>query len=236
MSSQTKTSIPPELHQFLQHKDEEYRHHLNQLDLFDPHKTKEWDKTQKAKFAAVFYHTRGHFINFMWYIANFAEDEAIKAVVMENIHEEIGIGNKFSHEKLYERFAQECGVNIHEEIIDETHYVSFARAFNQQHLAWLAKHSTKAQFAAFSAYERLDNIDYPFLTSLAESIGISPSGLTFFRVHMFVEHFDSTLDKLLPIWQDSPETLQQAVAFIYDHQHTMWRKFSDYICLKHYEN
>lgn len=217
------------LQNFLSKVDTDYRQSLTTIALYDPEQTSTWDKEQKKIFAATFYHLRGHFINFLWYLANFASNEQTKKIILDNIHEEIGIGNCFSHEKLYERFAKECGVDIHDEIVHETNYLPFAKNFNKSHMQWLATHGELERIAAFAAYERLDNVDYPYLTQMAESLNLSAHALTFFRVHTHVEHFESTLELILPIWEKSPDILINSFHFIYTNQLQMWNNLSNYI-------
>lgn len=122
-------------------------------------------------------------------------------------------------------------MSISDEIINETHYLPFAKQFNKDHLSWLAGHDEEERFAAFAAYERLDNIDYPHLTEFAASLGISSKGLAFFRVHSHVEHFSSTLEKLLPLWEPACEKIKNAFDFIYSHQLQMWQRLSEEIFL-----
>lgn len=222
-------AIPDNFKQFLLSVDAVYRKKFMLIDLFNRDKTPSLSALQKKEFAAIFYHIRGHFIDFMWYIANFSTNQKIKDLVLLNIHEEIGIGNKFSHEKLYERFALECGVNIHHEIVNQTGYLPFAMDFNKEHIRWLSEHDCDEQFAAFSSYERLDNIDYFYLEQFAESLDLSSEAKTFFRVHRHVEHFDTTVETLLPLWEKSQSKVKKAFTFIYSHQLTMWQQLSDVI-------
>lgn len=218
--------ITVSLKHFLQELDDNYRSKLSLLPIFDPEQTATWNKEQKKYFAAVFYHLRGHFINFMWYIANFSANEQTKKVVMNNIHEELGLGSQFSHERLYERFANECGVNIHDEIVTEEHYLPFAKEFNKTHLKWLSLHDYDERIAAFAAYERLDNLDYRCLVELAKSLRLSQQAMTFFNVHVHVHHFDSALELILPIWQNAPEKMTLSFDFIFSHQYRMWENLS----------
>ncbi|CAM3020953.1 Uncharacterised protein [Legionella steigerwaltii] len=217
------------LQHFLHQADLDYRQSLSFIPLFDPEKTCSWSATQKKNFASIFYHLRGHFINFVWYIANFSCSELTKKIILENIHEELGIGSRFSHEMLFERFAKECGVDIHDEIINETNYLPFAKGFNKTHLQWLAEHDEEERIAAFAAYERLDNLDYLHLVQLADSINLSQHASTFFKVHAHVTHFDSTLELILPIWEKNPDKVIQSLHFIYTHQHQMWRNLSNHV-------
>ncbi|KTD21746.1 Pyrroloquinoline quinone (Coenzyme PQQ) biosynthesis protein C [Legionella londiniensis] len=218
-----------DFHSFLSQVDNSYHERIAKIDLFDTNKTKNWNAGQKKKFAAVFYHLRGYFIEFMWYLANFAEDERIKKIVIDNITEELGMGTKFSHEALYERFAKACGVDIHEEILSKTHYLPFAKEFNHTHIRWLKEHDPLSRFAAFAAYERLDNIDYRNLFDFVRTLDLPSKAHAFFRVHVFVEHFESTFDLLMEIWRECPEKVINAFQFIYSHQYNMWQNLSDAI-------
>lgn len=214
---------------FIDEMDSSYHQSIANIPLFDTKQTQLWTPDQKHKFAAVFYHLRGYFIDFMWYLANFTKDDRIKNVVFDNIQEELGLGGKHSHEQLYARFAEACGVNIHQEIIHKTHYLPFAREFNQNHLCWLSEHDYLSQFAAFAAYERLDNIDYRNLLEFAYSLDLPRQAHAFFRVHVYVEHFESTLDLLMETWQKNPEKVREAFQFIYAHQTNMWQTLSNTI-------
>lgn len=222
-------TLPPTFSQFLNQVDSAYRQKITGISLFDKEKTAVWNQNQKRMFAAILYHARGHFINFMWFIANFAPDSLSKSIILENIKEEVGTKNKISHEKLYAYFANEFGVDICEELIYEPHYRPFVKQFNKGHLAWLTAHDAEEQIAAFAAYERLDNIDYIYLTECALSLGTSSKGMIFFKVHTHVEHFSSVLVRLLPIWDKAPDKIETAFEFIYSHQLEMWQKLSDEI-------
>ncbi|MCP0913477.1 MULTISPECIES: iron-containing redox enzyme family protein [Legionella] len=219
-----------EFYNFLEETDSQYRQQLVKLPLFDITHTATWEDSQKKAFAAVFYHIRGHFVNFMWYVANFADDLRIKKIIFENIQEELGIDNRISHEKLYVRFAEVCGVDVQHEIAYESNYLPFARKFNQTHLQWLTEHSLQEQFATFAAYEKLDNTDYPYLTALAQSLAIPNDALTFFKVHERVNHFDVTTEILKEIWIADAEKVKKSFNFIYSHQLNMWQELSNMLC------
>lgn len=227
MHEDISLSLPKSLNHFLFQSDLDYKNSLKSIRLFHPEYATLWDDNLKKMFASIFYHLRGHFINFAWYIANFSDNDAAKQVIIKNIHEEIGIGNRFSHEKLYERFAKECGVDIHDEIVNETNYMPFAKEFNKTHLSWLSQHDPKAHLCAFAAYERLDNLDYPLLVELAQSMKISQHATTFFNVHTHVDHFDTMLQLIVPIWEESPQRLIESFHFIQTHQLKMWEQFSN---------
>ncbi|WED44451.1 iron-containing redox enzyme family protein [Legionella cardiaca] len=229
MSNTNVRKIPSTFAKFLEKIDDSYRQRMHMISLFDKTRTSKLSDGKKNFFAGVFYHLRGHFIEFMWYVANFSNDEYTKKIILENIHEELGPGTRFSHEKLYENFAKECQVDIHDEIVNETHYLPFAKEFNKGHLRWLATHDADERLATFAAYERLDNIDYHYLTGFAQSLNLSSSASAFFHVHMHVEHFESTIGKLAPIWEHSEDKVKNSFNFIYSHQLKMWEDFSDII-------
>ncbi|MFT4059753.1 MAG: hypothetical protein QM652_09410 [Legionella sp.] len=222
-------NLPLTLNEFLTQRDQKYRNQLITIPLFNPTQTAQWTLEQKKFFAGLLYHIRGQFINFMWYVANFAPDTITKAIIIDNIKEELGLGNKYSHEQLYGFFTHECGIDIHDEIANETHYLPFAKKFNKDHVKWLVAHDADERIAAFAAYERLDNIDYPFLSECAQSLNISPHGKIFFDVHSAVGHFSAVLEKLLPIWEFNSEKVKEAFDFIYTHQLSMWQQVSAHI-------
>ena len=229
MSENIIFTIPADFERFLATVDNNYRQQLLTIDLFNDVKTAALNPMQKKKFAAVFYHIRGHFIDFMWYIANFTPDADVKEIILQNIQEEMGIGSLVSHEKLYERFAKACGVDIHHELVHQTYFLPFAKEFNKEHLRWLSEHDADEQFVALASYERLDNIDYVYLDQFANSLNLPQQAKTFFKVHIHVQHFNSTLEKLLPIWKATPKKVVDAFDFIYSHQYRMWQQLSDIV-------
>lgn len=235
MPEKISANIPETLNHFLVKTDQEYQEELSSLALFNVAMTREWSDHQKQSFAAIFYHLRGHFINFAWYIANFTTNENTKTLILNNMKEELGVGSRFSHELLYERFAKECHVDIHNEIIHETNYLPFAKEFNKSHLQWISVHDQDERLAAFAAYERLDNIDYPHLLNMAKSLGLSQQALAFFNVHVHVDHFDSTLELLMPIWEQNPNKVKRSFEFIYSNQLRMWRQLANQVFSDHFK-
>jgi hypothetical protein len=116
-----------------------------------------------------------------------------------------------------------------DEYLEESSYLDFAKEFNKGHIRWLSNHDADERFAAFAAYERLDNIDYNYLFELASNLGTSKKGLIFFKVHTVVTHFQSTEEKLLKIWSNNPQKVENAFNFIASHQINMWYKLSELI-------
>jgi len=218
-----------EFRDFIYAKDSEYREQIGSLTLFRPDLTGTWSVLDKQRFASVFYHIRGYFIEFMWYIANFTDSETVKTIIMDNMHEELGVNGKLSHEQLYANFASFCGIDIQDEIINKTNYLPFVRQYNKEHIRWLQQHSNSGRLAAFAAYERLDNIDYHYLYQLSDAMELSKSAKTFFKVHTLVEHFEPTIDLLKTGWAENAHEIKEAFAFIYSHQLNMWRQLSDFM-------
>lgn len=227
MMEKFNDGMPTDLANYLENRDKIYQRDLKKIDLFDPKKTATWSFEQKQKFAGAFYHVRGHFIQFMWYIANFSTDPGFKAVIVENIQEELGSPNKCSHEYLYSLFAKECGIDIHDEIMNETHYLPEIKKINDTLLKWLIEHDEDTRMATFSAYERLDNLDYTHLLQMAQSLNVSKKALTFYNVHIHASHFDSTLKQLTTLWEQVPNKVTLAFEFIYETQLNMWQSLSD---------
>lgn len=225
----TRFGCNRQLHRYLEQIDNRYLASTQKIDLFNPEFSLQWTKQRKEAFAGVFYHLRGHFVNFMWYVANFTSNSAIKQMILDNYAEELGLEHNKSHEALYGDFAAACHINIHDEIVEQTHNVKFVRDFNQNHLRWLSQHSHAAQFAAFSAYERLDNIDYPLLHRLASQFNLTEKELLFFRVHFDVEHFDSTFPVLEKLWCSEQQDVCTAFEFIYSTQIAMWQQLNDFL-------
>lgn len=217
------------LTEFLNNSDTHYLNSIKSLSLFQGDQTSAWTVEQKKHFAAVFYHLRGHFINFAWYVGNFCTNNEFKKTIISNLEEELGLNQPGSHEFLYQQFAQQCGVDIQDEIINETHYFPCAKEYNKGHLKWLSHHDEEERLAAFAAYERLDNLDYPCLAAMASTLNLPAPALTFFKVHINVSHFDATLELLKPLWNKQPEKIIKAFEFIYSTQAQMWSMLSQQI-------
>jgi hypothetical protein len=219
----------PELLNFLNEWDDYYKNQVITIPIFDYTKTSQWTIEQKAHFVKVFYHCRGHFHELLWFIGCYAPDKKAKDIIIRNIIDEIG-EHGLSHEKLYGITAQAVGVDITKEYIDQEGYLPFAKAFNRGHLQWLNDHNWHGKISAFAALERLDNVDYVKGKELAESLGLKGKELTFFNVHIHVDHFGDVLrEVLVDVWNNDPIAVKEAFYFIADHQLKMWRDLSDEI-------
>jgi hypothetical protein len=207
---------------FLMDWDKEYQEKLNQIDMFNPTYNTTWTKAQAQYFAKVFYHSRGHFNELLWQLGNFAPNKAIKSIILHNIAEEFN-GNDLSHEQLYLDFAESLGLDLSTERIEERYYLDSIRTFNLSHLLELKQYDWQGGFALFSAYERLDKIDYEALMHLPLT------DHKFFRLHRDAKHFDKTYNVLIDIWKRNMQVIKVAFAFVARTQITMWKDLSDAI-------
>ena len=214
--------------EFIDTWDLQYKRQISSIKLFSAVSDCALTQKQKVYFVKVFYHIRGHFHDFLWHMGNHAPNGPAKKIILENISEEFG-GDRYSHEQLYYNFSKSLGVDIKQEIVSESAYDEFVINFNKGHLEWLIKNDWISNLAAFSAYEHLDNIDYPVLSSLARRIGTPDHALLFFTVHEKVKHFDSLLEVLLDAWVLSSEKVIQGFEFISRHQLAMWNGLSNKI-------
>ncbi|MBA3537165.1 MAG: iron-containing redox enzyme family protein [Tatlockia sp.] len=212
--------------EFITNWDLAYEREIQHIKLFNEQYNCTLSEKQKAYFVKAFYHIRGHFHDFLWFMGNIAPDIQIKEIIINNIAEEFG-GNYGSHEKLYYLFAESMNIDIQEEIENETTYEHYIAQFNKGHLNWLRKHEWLSCLAAFAAYEHLDNIDYRTLSLLARNIGTSSRGLTFFKVHEKVSHFSALSDLLENAWLENSEKIKKGFNFIGSHQLRMWNQLSD---------
>ncbi len=215
---------------YMQKWEEDYARVVRALPLFNPTITKDWTIATRRQFVRLFYHIRGHFFKFLWELGNEAPSEAAKEKVLDNIREEFG-GAGYSHEELYYIFAQALGVDdIKSEWLDEIHHLPHIKTYNKKHLTWLSTQPWEGKWAAFAAYEKLDNIDYVHLYDLAESFELERRELAFFKVHQQADHFDRLHHDLHSLWSQDCERVQQAFAFIGSHQSAMWTWLSGALC------
>jgi hypothetical protein len=216
------------LNSFLMEWDRDYKSRTENIELFNLGLTQNWTKDQKIYFAKVFYHARGHFHDFLWFIGNHATSKTVKDIVLKNIAEEMN-GSARSHEQLYVDFAKCVGADLVSEFIEEETYLDSIKEFNKGHLYWLNSHDDESRFSAFSAYERLDNIDYKALLSLIMTLNLPPKAQLFFKVHARVQHFETTENELKKIWARNPKKIKEAFQFISRHQIKMWNDLSNSI-------
>lgn len=216
------------LDQFIDDWKMEYESQAATIPLFDIITTSHWTQEQRKYFIKAFYHIRGHFINFMWFLGNTTPSVELKNIILDNIREEFGEKGP-SHESMYFEFAKSFGVDLGREFLDQSYMESYLEEFNREHLEWLFKSSWEARVGAFSAYEKLDNVDYSALLDLAKSLKTPSTGLSFFIVHSRAEHFERTEAILRKAWESDREAVKRAFCFIGDHQLQIWNQLSDQI-------
>ncbi|MEI6728974.1 MAG: iron-containing redox enzyme family protein [bacterium] len=209
---------------FLATWDDQYQTQILKIPLFQERSS--LNLYQQKKFAAVFYHLRGHFYRFLWYLAGRAPDNRYKKIVLANISEEFG-GQLDSHEELYWEFCKALNVNISEEILNPKFNLKFTELFNQTHLEFILKENWPAAWAAFAAYERLDNIDYANLKNLALKFDLPAKALKFFEVHTKVTHFEKTEPLLSNLYLENFDEVKKGFEFISKHQIQMWKNLSE---------
>ena len=228
MTGDNALQITETLSSFIDGQNSQYQNAVDKLPLFDPQRVANFDLKTKQSFVRIFYHIRGHFHHFLWFMLNFAPNQKEKEIILDNIREEAG-GNKLSHEALYHIFAKQFDVDVMDEYVNKTHCLPFVNQFNHQHIAWLSQHDWPHQLSAFAAYEKLDNIDYHKLYQLAMALGAEGQSLIFFKIHTQVQHFESTLDSLNEVWLQNSNIVKDAFSFIYQNQLTVWQNLSDYL-------
>ena len=214
------------LEKFLKEWDKNTKEEHKKIKLFNTKLTSKWSTIQRQYFVKIFYHARGHFLDFLWLMGNTAPDMNNKKIILNNITEEFG-GTGKSHERLYWDFAKGFGVDMDNEFLRENNYLPFIREFNKKHIEWLIGNDWESRMLTFMAYERLDNIDYEDLFQLAKSLGIKGNALQFFEVHREVMHFEMASKELKVFWQKNPRKVREAFNFIGDHQIWMWKNLSD---------
>jgi len=220
---------------FLRLWDHDYARAAQAIALFDQTKPLEWTPAQQEFFARALYHSRGHFYKFLWYLGSISPSKECKEVILANIKDEFGICadgvSRFSHEQLYWNFAEAVGLDkntlIREEVLAEATNLPFIREFNEGHLDYILTQPWNYVWAAFSAYERLDNLDYENLYRLAVRLGVSGKALVFYEVHREVEHYEAATPLLEEIWRRNPDAVRGGFEFIASHQIKVWQRMSD---------
>lgn len=217
------------IEQFLAAWDVEYKRQAEKLDLFKAEITGKWNEAQRKKFIQLLYHQRGHFDDILWFMGNFSPDSNTKEMILENIRDEFGRGQR-SHEKLYLDFARDMGVDLTDELIDEKFYLPFLKEYNKGQLRWLRDHDWNHRLVAFAAIERLDNVDYTFLKNIVTSFGVEKVDLVFFDAHIDVKHFDNVSNNgLFELWRSQAELVKSVFNFIKDYQLDIWKKILEAI-------
>jgi len=211
---------------FLQSWDATMAAEAAKIPIFRPELVKSWSAAQRQTFVQLLYHQRAHFHDVLWLMASSAPDSESREVILANIHEEVGKFGR-SHESLYQDFAQDHGIDLSVEFVEEEFYEPFLRDYNRGHLRWLVAAPWLKRLVGFAVIERLDNVDYKSLLETARAMGTSPEALKFFKVHVAVQHFDAVgLEKLSSIWEASRPMVQEVFAELGAYQLEIWRKLA----------
>ena len=214
------------LKSFLASWDQSYQQQAEGIPIFDTMLTSQLNTEQVKHFIRLLYHQRAHFDDVLWYMGNFAPDAESKEMIIENIRDEMGKGGR-SHESLYLDFAASMGVDLTDELLEEKYYLPFLKEYNHGHLKWFRDHDWSHRLTAFAAIERLDNLDYTNLKNTAESFGVEESKLLFFKVHMYVKHYESLEDsEFSTLWNDKHELVRDVFNFIGKYQIDIWKRIS----------
>jgi hypothetical protein len=219
-SYKTEHLLQSNLDDFLSSWDAAYKTQIKDIDLFHPSIASQYTAEQMQYFVKIFYHSRGHFKDFLWHLGNHAPNDRLKQIILKNIEEEFN-NDCLSHEQMYLNFAKKMKVDLTDVILKEDCYLPEIRAFNNGHVQWMYKQPWPVQFAAFSAYERLDTTDYEALTALF------PEDHVFFRIHREAKHFDKTYQELVAIWDEDPGHVHIAFDYIAKTQTKMWKDMAN---------
>jgi hypothetical protein len=211
---------PQTLSEYTANWSKKYKQMLDKNELFQSGFAKNLTLEQRQKFIKYFYHIRGNFYTFLWFIGSLAPDVKYRKIALGNIVEEFGV--TMSHEQWYMEFAAAHGVDLKTEIIQEKFNHGFIKTYNKGYIDYIINHDFDLAWSVFSAYELLDNQDYPSLQKFAKNIGTDTKSLTFFRIHANGNHYDSTHTLLQEIWDKDSEKAKQAFEFVAAHQLNMW--------------
>lgn len=212
---------PIDLSSYIENIINSYSDKVRKLPLFADDFARCLTLKQKKLFIKIFYHARGKFHDFLWYVGSNTQNAKVKKIVIQNIAEEFN-GSAASHEEMYMYFANYFNVNLTKEFLKNKYYIKSVRDFNNNHINYLVNHNDDHRISAFSAYEKLDNIDYPFLLKFASNMGAKGKALIFFKIHAAVEHFESTRGMLDSIWKKNSDAVKKSFEFITNNQLFLW--------------
>lgn len=216
-----------DLETFMNEWDLNYKEGQDAIPLFKLREEKPLNKEQQIYFAKVFYHLfRMSIQDILWFMASHAPDRRSKEIIIENIKEELGAKGR-SHELLYVDFAESIGADLSNEYLEKQTYPEFAKNYNKGYKKWLLEHDWDGCISAFTALERLDNMEFSALLSLAESFGANEKALIFFKVHAQAQHFEQVSQALFPVWEKNPNKVKEAFTFVANQELEMLQQLSD---------
>jgi hypothetical protein len=214
------------------------------LRMFDIALTAQFTRKQQQRFFIKFDPLRRYFPGLLGMLISMAPDQESKQVLLGNLAEEAGISEDgqslVSHDDLYAISAQAVGVDILAEVAAGRTKSAYADEFNEKFLAWIisqrARYGPKKDWrriwAAFCAYELLDNVDYPAFLKMAQSFALTGTALKFFEIHCVVGHYGQGRKLLQKIWTKHPEDVRAGFAFIKKLQLTAFKALDEELCGK----
>lgn len=219
-----------ELSLFLQEWDQAYNEKQQMNPLFQERAANEWSEPQKQEYVGALYHIRGHFHELLWEMGVTAPNSEFKEMIMDNIRDEFG-GSGLSHEQMYFLFAERFGLNLQNELLDNKYYYPFVQEYQKTVLSWFKSQKWDSKFAAFCAIERLDNVDYVNLKTVAMGLGgLSAKELAFFVIHINVVHFGKDMqERLAEIWNRDSTIVKEAFEVVFNVQTGIWRNLHEHV-------
>ncbi len=208
------------------------------IPLFKPELTARFTLAQQRAFIVIFDELRRHFTGLLGHLAELAPQQSYKRVLRENWIEENGVGGApglKSHDHWYRLSARALGINILKERLGGCAKRPYTEKFNRRFFQWIIRQIViygwargwQRIWAAYCAYELLDNVDYPAFLKMAESFGLTGKALKFFEIHCAVEHYGQGRKLLEAIWHRHPEDVRAGFAFIKQLQLTAFKALSE---------
>lgn len=224
LQAENEELISSQFNDFLNDWDHRYQSVVSKNPLFDNKITASWTSQQKQLLVGYLYHIRGHFHDLLWEMGTSAPSSEYKEMIITNIRDEFG-GRGLSHEHMYFLFARHFNIELQNELVENRYYADFIREYQKTVLLWFKQQTWDKKLAAFAAVERLDNIDYANLLSLARSLGqLAPKQEAFFIIHINVAHFSEAIKaSLLTTWKKSRAIIEESFAIVLDIQTAMWQ-------------
>ena len=79
------TTIATSFKKFLEDWDVGYKNKIKDIDLFNAEVISKYSNEQRSYVVKIFYHSRGHFKDFLWHLGNHAPSKVIKDIILKNI-------------------------------------------------------------------------------------------------------------------------------------------------------
>lgn len=223
---------------------EGYRREQQTLQMFNPKITAQFTYQSQCRFFSIFDELRWHFTGLLGYLAGMAPNKAYRDVLHRNWCEENGAGTRakaWSHDELYRISAAAVGLDLFQDRSErwvKKAQRPYTKEFNERFFGWTLWQvdsygitvGWRRIWAAYCAYELLDNIDYPAFLEMAKSFGLKGEALRFFEIHIHVQHYDQGRKLLEALWSKRRSDVEAGFAFIKCLQLSAFRGLSDDLC------